>query len=393
MRRPSYQPSPTALLIMRAALWEGDAAVRAWRRVAATADIDTIDPASARLLPLIHVNAQRLGVENPWRDRVRGIYRYWWAHNQLLVRIGAAAVAELEGAGVRTLLLKGVPVGLFYYGDTGLRPMSDVDILVPPGDAHRALQTLAGMGWSPERRVDRTYQQLLHGVSLHDAAGRTIDLHWAIHEEDIRSGADDEAWATAVPIDVAGVRSRMLAPAPLLVHALASGAKWAEDPAVRWLPDAALIVRRGEVDWEAFIGEVVRRRFVVRARACLAYLSDALAVPIPEAVTDELLTLPVSAFERFEHKIRTRRHARLGELPRYWLAWARRSPDSWRDLSGFARYLRYAWDLPSLAAVPRAAATRALRRLATGRAPDRLGLQLRSARAGSPPASHEVVAE
>ena len=383
MSRPGHWPSPTALWILRAALLDGEASDRAWRHVATTADIDTIDPDAARLLPLLQPKAERLGVENPWRDRVRGVYRYWWAHDQLLIRDCARAVAELEGVGISTLVLKGVPLVLVYYGDPGLRPMSDIDVLVRPEASQRALRTLAGLGWLPERRVDDLYLRYLHGVSLHDSSGRTLDLHWSIHEEDVRAGADDDAWTTAVPIDVAGVPTRMLAPASLLVHALASGAKWAADPAARWLPDATLIVRRGDVDWDAFISEVGRRRFVVRTRSCLKYLRLALGVRVPEDVAVRLGGLPVSDFERLEHQIRTHNHARLGELPRYWLAWARTSPHSWRDVAGFARYLRCAWDLPSPIAVPRAAAARALWRLAKGRAPDRPGQGALSA--GQPP--------
>lgn len=373
MRRPGHWPSPAALGLLRAALWDGDAAARAWHHVLATVDIETTDPGAARLLPLAQRNVRRLGLPDPWARRSRGVYRYWWAHNQVLLRLCAQAVAELEGDGVPTLVLKGVPLGIVYYEDPGLRPMSDFDVLVPSEHAHAALRILARLGWAPERRVDKRYTQMLHGVSLHDRLGRTLDLHWAIHEEDVRPAADDEAWASAVQLEVGGTRTRMLAPAPLLVHSLASGAKWAADPAVRWVADATLIVRRGDVDWRDFVGEVVRRRFVVRARAALAYLEAALGVSVPDAVSARLAELPVTFFERLEHQVRTRTHAHLGELPRYWLAWRRSSPGAWRDVAGFGSYLSYAWDLPSIAGVPAAAARRAAWRLATGRPAGRSG--------------------
>lgn len=367
MRRPGHWPSPTALLLLRVALWNGRPAARSWRRVLATVDLDTVDPGSARLLPLAHRNVRALELEDPWAGRMRGIHRYWWAHNQLLTGLAERALLELGQAGVATIVLKGLPVGLSYYDDPGIRPMSDVDVLVRPDDVPRTLASLASVGWQPEQRVEERTLRLLHGVSLHNAGGQTLDLHWAIHEEDVRLGADDAAWAGARPLRVGQASTAMLAPAALLVHALAGGSKWAADPAATWLADATLIIRRGDADWDEFIDEVFRRRLVVRVRSCLAYLHVALGVDVPEHVTERLAGYQAPVFERFDHQVRTRGHARLGELPRYWLAWARTSPDAWRDVAGFSEYLVCRWGLTSPAELPGAAGRRAVARVTTGR--------------------------
>ena len=210
----------------------------------------------------------------------------------------------------------------------------------------------------------------LHGVSLHRAADRTIDLHWAIHEDDVRPDADEAVWQTALPFAFGGTNSLMPAPATLLMHALAGGAKWAADPQVRWLADATVIIRRGDVDWDAFVDDVERRRFVVRVRSCLAYLRVALGVTVPSSVEKRLDALPVSRFQRIEHRVRTQPQPLLGELPRYWLAWVRSSPNAWQDLAGFGSYLRSTWDLPSWGSLPAAATRRVLWRLRTRRPPD-----------------------
>jgi len=165
---------------------------------------------------------------------------------------------------------------------------------------------------------------------------------------------------------VDGVATRMLAPAPMLLHSLATGAKWAADPAVRWVADATLIVRRGDVDWDAFAAEVARRRMEVRSRACLTYLNAALRVPVPERHRAMPSDGRTRLAERLEHQLRTRRHEHLGELPRYWFAWARTAPDAWRDVPGFVDYLRCAWGLPTVREVPKAAARRAYSRVTTG---------------------------
>jgi hypothetical protein len=344
--------------------------VRTWEELLPRFDLDSLDEGSTRLVPLLERNLRRHGLKNPWEDRMRGVYRYWWAHNQLLLRRLGALLAALEAANVATLVLKGAALSARYYGDPGLRPMNDADVLVPRARVGDVLPLAGRLGLTPEARVDEGFVRLRHGVSLRDAAGNTLDLHWAIHEDDCRPGADAHAWETAVPVEVAGVSTRILAPAPLLLHACAHGAKWATDPGLRWIADAMVIIRGGDVVWEDVVREAADRRFVVRIRSCLAYLRAALGAPVPGEVMARLSAAPVTLFERLEHQVRVRRHDRLGELPRYWFGYLRaRDGQGDVDALGFARYLQYAWGLEGIGDVPNAAVRRAAERLRGARSP------------------------
>jgi hypothetical protein len=368
MKRPGHWPTPIGLAILRVALLEGDPVVRGWRELAAQFDLDSLDEGSTRLVPLLERNLQRHQLENPWRDRMRGVYRYWWAHNQLLLRRLGALLSALDSAGVPTLVLKGAAVATRYYEDPALRPMNDADVLVPRSRVREALSVARRLHLEPEFRVNDQLVRLRHGVSLRDSGGNTIDLHWAIHEDDMRPDADDHAWRTAIPVEISGVSTLMLAPSPLLVHACAHGAKWAADPAVRWVADAALIIRKGDVAWDEVVREAKDRRFTVRTRSCLAYLRAALGAPVPDDVLDRLAAVPVSVFERIEHQVRVRRHDHLGELPRYWFAFQRSGKGGLNALQ-FASYLQYAWGLPTVRTVPAAAIRRAAGRLNGRRSP------------------------
>ncbi len=364
MSRPGHWPSPEGLQVLRIALLEGEPVERGWRGLRPRFDLDRLDEGSTRLIPLLERNLRRHGLENPWSDRMRGVYRYWWAHNQLLLGRLGVLLRALDMEAVPTLVLKGVGVSARYYGDAGLRPMNDADLMVPRTRVRQVLDLSAGLGLTPEARVDEQFMRMRHGVSLRDAGGSTIDLHWAIHEDDCRPGIDDRAWETAVPVEVAGVTTRMLAPAPLLLHACAHGSKWAADPGIRWVADSTLIISAGDIDWDALVREAQERRFVVRVRSCLSYLRSALGAPVPAHVLQRLAEAPVSLFERIEYQVRVRRHERLGELPRYWFAYLRTSDEGrGRDPLAFGRYLQYAWGLESVRAVPAAAARRAIARL------------------------------
>ena len=63
--RSGCWPSLQQLLLLRAALWQGAAALAAWSEWADSADLDRIDNGSQRLLPLVYANLHALGLEHP----------------------------------------------------------------------------------------------------------------------------------------------------------------------------------------------------------------------------------------------------------------------------------------------------------------------------------------
>src|SRR5439155_716431 len=67
--------------------------------------------------------------------------------NQTLFHEAARLLQGLREAGIRTMVLKGLPLALLYYRDRGARPMSDVDVLVPVHQTALAIDCLARMGW------------------------------------------------------------------------------------------------------------------------------------------------------------------------------------------------------------------------------------------------------
>jgi len=134
------------MLMLRAALGDAETAMDAWHALRVRLDLDSLGPASQRLLPPLWRNLSRLGVQDPILGRCRGAYRYHWSRNQLLFRRGAVLLAELAASGIETLLLKGAALATRYYGDAGLRPMNDFDVAVPAGAAGDAVAVLERNG-------------------------------------------------------------------------------------------------------------------------------------------------------------------------------------------------------------------------------------------------------
>ena len=128
---PTYRPSPEHEIVLAAAFLHGEAGRHALDKFRTRLDIDHLDVESYRLLPLVHRNMRRLGVDHPDQSRLKGIHRHTLVRNHILLHQVRGILEALHGAGIDTLVLKGAALALTHYKDLGLRPMDDLDLLVP----------------------------------------------------------------------------------------------------------------------------------------------------------------------------------------------------------------------------------------------------------------------
>jgi putative nucleotidyltransferase-like protein len=355
-----YWPTDEQELFLRAALGEASEALQAWRAIRDRLDLDRVDIGSRRLLPLLAANLRRHGVDDSELGGCLQLYRETRSQNHALFDAVAAVVRTLTAEGIETMVLKGWALAELSYKDIGLRPMSDVDLLVRRTEARRASQILRQLGWSPEDDVTPSFARTRHGVTFKNRPGQQCDLHWWIFEEYCPASLDEEVWASSVAVDLQSASTRVLAPADQLLHVCIHGAKWARTPGIRWIADAVLVLRAGPLDWHRLISQAERRGFVLRMRQSLRYLRALTDVPMPPEAWSRLASRPVAPFERFEHWVRSREHPLMGALPFHWCNYVRsveaRSPAA---VSGFGRYLRDLWGLDSVDQVLPAAFARA----------------------------------
>jgi hypothetical protein len=330
--------APYHARILRVALLPPDQAIREWHSLRGDMDLDTIQDRDAiRLLPLIYRALADSGTEDPYLARLKGVVRRSWYDNQRLFHGVGSALDALEDAGVRAMLLKGVPLALQCYPEIGLRPMEDIDMLVEPGRAREAIAVLERAGWPATPAVEDPEavpygEQMMHQVACRGESGQWIDLHWRFVPWVARdgSGYDPALWASARPLAVAGHAT--LSPCPddllllVLLHAYRAG--WATAP--RWVADATFLLRAmgDEIDWDRFTARVVQAHLVEPVRDALQYVHREYGAPVPVETLRVLAQARVGWWERHRHSVASRevtgeRRAIVGELDDARTGWAR----------------------------------------------------------------------
>ena len=189
----------------------------------------------------------------------------------------ALAVRPLTEAGLEPLVFKG-PAVAARYPEPGLRPMDDIDLLLPVTDHRRALDALAGAGWRVARSAGVEHYDT---VLIHDQVpSLSLEVHYGLERASQRVTAlDAEAlWARRVPLDCAGTPAFGLSQADeLVVLAADAGKPFHGFMRLVWIADLGMIVNsaaaRGEpVDWDGVraVAEQARCRTVVGAALELA---------------------------------------------------------------------------------------------------------------------------
>lgn len=169
----------------------------------------------------------------------------------------------LDGAGIPYMALKGAYLSFHAYPQTSLRPMRDLDILVPRDRAIEAYQLLLDHG---ARRIDR-YQgnpEAALAVGHHHLppitsadGGIVIEVHSHLfHDEgpgrpDLMNDAG--FWERGIVHDVGGEKLRFPGPADQLLHLIVHSVydhQFTNGPLL--VSDLAYLIDRHPIDWAGF---------------------------------------------------------------------------------------------------------------------------------------------
>jgi hypothetical protein len=346
------RPSAAQALVLKAALSPPEEGKLAWESWRAAIDFDDIDHGSMRLLPLVYRNLGAESFDSEVAGRMKGIYRRSWTHNQMLFRRAAGAITKLSEAGIETMVLKGASLSLLAYGSAGVRPMDDVDVLVPIERRVEAVEVMRAGGWRPEKEDVEAWARVHHSIGIAGPEGGNMDLHWFSLWQPAR---DEPLWTSAVALELSGAQTLAPCPADQLLLVCVHGTPWSPLPPFRWIADAAAVIRSaGDLDWDRLVSEAERRQLTVASAAALGYLREEFDLAVPEIVLDRLQAVPASHHERAAFRAACQPDGPLRTLRMAWDRYRRL-----RDLdtgaprpTGFISFARRFWGLESVWQLP-----------------------------------------
>jgi hypothetical protein len=235
-------------------------------------------------------------------DLLHDSYAATWVQNQKILRELELLTERLDDAGIPAVALKGACFALTIYEDPGLRPMGDLDLLVPVHRLGEAIQIAGELGYedaAPEASIGLN-NLLNHATCLIKRRDRSILLE--LHHRLVGTGA----FTYAVPMDwfwdqiepLGGAfRERygslhMLSPTAQVLYAGAHAAlqHGGKNAGLRWYYDIDHLIRfYGErMDWDLLLSQAGIFGWASALEASLTWTRAYFDSPVPDHVLTHL---------------------------------------------------------------------------------------------------------
>jgi hypothetical protein len=224
---------------------------------------------------------------------LRNAYYQSLAQNTLIYHHLGQVLQRLQEAGLRLLLLKGAYLAEQVYGDIGLRPMGDLDLLSPPDEFPRTLSILTEMGFTSKRLYSEEADGVLHyhapALSKDEIV---IELHWDLVVSSGPVQIDiQRLWDRARLVTLENGHAWALAPEDLLLYLCVHAAYGHEfHGQLRSLVDIAEVVHTSArtMDWEMLLVTAREWKAVRGVYLTLALVKELLDVDLPAGLLETL---------------------------------------------------------------------------------------------------------
>ncbi len=240
------------------------------------------------------------------RRFLRSMYSSTWVQNQKIFKELAVLADLFKRAEIPSVAIKGACFALTIYPDTGLRPMGDLDLLVPASrlsEAVRIAKTLGYMDAVPEASPGLN-DLLNHAICLQktDQHAVMLELHKSLIADKSFTYAVpvDWFWDQTEPLDGATQARfnalRMLTPTAQVLYAAAHAMlqHGGKNTPLRWYYDLdRLIHYYGQrIDWDLLLSQARVFEWSSALDAALSQTHAYFDTPIPGHVRDSLSEYP-----------------------------------------------------------------------------------------------------
>ncbi len=232
------------------------------------------------------------------------------------------ALAELESLGalferehLPCVVLKGGALAATLYPEPALRPMSDLDLLVPLARFAEADELLRGQGFASPVELCDDFAPQLTNYRAYTRGGLAkpahLEIHWHLFKSPYywRRVPIEWFWNRTLEISVGDYRARCFSPDAQFVHLAVHFALHHRAERLIWSYDLArLLVRDGaRMHWDEILDAAERFGLKQALQLAAARVTETWGIPIPPAALTRLNLSPARWRDRVAFALMTAR--------------------------------------------------------------------------------------
>jgi Uncharacterised nucleotidyltransferase len=286
-------PTPRETTLLRACLQSGAPARHAWascqRRAGDLRPLLTEDRRGLKkLLPLLLDSVQRNGLEvdEALLTVCRTAYFRATLRGRTVRRIVHDVLEALTADRLPHIVLDGPVLAETAYAKLALRHCAAVELLLRPDDLTRAARRLSTLTSGHPGRGEVVLPSL---QVLRHESGLPIELRSRLVLKRDHGLSFDGLWAACRPATIAGLSTRILAPADCLLDICLRGFFDGRRAPVGWAADAWQVLHRNpDLAWEALLERSREGELALPLLVTLGYLAEHLDAPVPAVVLARL---------------------------------------------------------------------------------------------------------
>lgn len=271
-----------------------------WDVLARTAHAEGVGPL---LYWQLSQSGQLSSLPEETRDFLLLLYGGTRIQNQEICKQLESLARAFHQAGIELVALKGISLALTVYPDIALRPLGDMDVLVPKAKLGKAVAIAKSLGYQDAKlEASPGLNALLnHEICLCKPGPQpfTLELHHSL--------VADQSFSYAVPVDWFWEQTErlnppysaydfgnllMLAPEAQILYAAGHAMlqHGGANTPLRWFYDLDLLVRHysGSLDWPLLLSQAKTFEWSSALEAALAQTVAYFDTPIPESVRASL---------------------------------------------------------------------------------------------------------
>jgi Uncharacterised nucleotidyltransferase len=299
--------------------------------------------------PLLHRHLRARGAygELPREPRrqLLALYHRTAYQNDHFAREGRRLIEAFRAAGVDVILAKGIALLELAYGHRALRPLIDLDLLIPPGKGKQSMRQLRRLGYvrEPTVLVEGLYRwtcpQLVFSASREITV--SVFVRWdLINWPRAHRFSPAGLWERAEPATVCGVEALALSPVDLVLYLCAQAdnqgyfnrvaleqmrpadllfAPWSNNRLIRFTDISEVVRQYGErIDWSLLVERARESELQEAVYVSLRLTNSLLGPTAAPEILEQLRSRPRHRlrgwiYEGVAHQARHRGSASVGK--------------------------------------------------------------------------------